>query len=502
MARDRNVTVWQAYVTVMSIVSFLCLGALAYMMFTSGTNLKTAEAAIKDKRDAEANLRKVTERNQLLQSILGVGKPISEAEFNQLKSSVTGDPEIDAAVKTYTNHMGLFGVNEPEKNYAKLVDTLMQELRSRNIALSNAAAKAIQDTENYDRKIKVETDLRVQAQQEKEQISLKAKNDLDNYTAKIAEQVKAFEALAAQKLQQFREFQDEKGKLNAKIAEATRRNEEQARRIDSLVQKINEVQNESFQTVQGEITDVQVSKYPGDGPGQVWINLGRADGLRPGVNFVVFDSDVTQASQGKVKAKIEIVEVLAGAEHLSRAKILDDRAFTAILRGDKVYSPFWQPGSKVQIALLGKIDFDGDGKDDRDRIKGLLDQNQVTLAMDMLPTGEVTGQLTEKVRWLVVGEELKYRVDEEGKRDPAMLAASKRRRDIETQARSLGITIINPNNLMSWLQVGADSSPLGDAARPRVDEYRPRVPRGIERGKVSEIYQSTDGRLNRNTPPE
>ncbi len=130
MARDRNVTVWQAYVTVMSIVSFLCLGALAYMMFTSGTNLKTAEAAIKDKQNAEANLRKVTDRNQLLQSILGVGKPLSEAEFDQLKTSVTGDAEIDAAIKTYTNHMGLFGANEPEKNYAKLVDTLMQELRS------------------------------------------------------------------------------------------------------------------------------------------------------------------------------------------------------------------------------------------------------------------------------------------------------------------------------------------------------------------------------------
>ena len=41
MARDRNVYVWQAYVTVMSIVSLACLGALLFVIFQSGTNAKT-----------------------------------------------------------------------------------------------------------------------------------------------------------------------------------------------------------------------------------------------------------------------------------------------------------------------------------------------------------------------------------------------------------------------------------------------------------------------------
>ncbi len=489
MARDRNVTVWQAYVTVMSIVSFLCLGALAYMMFTSGTNFQVAQAAIKEKNDATASMRKVSEQNQLLQSILGVGKPISESEFTQLASSVSGDAEIDAAVKAYTNHMGLFGPNEPEKNYSKLVDTLMQELRARNIQVANAASKAVQDTENYNRKIEAETALREEAQKEKDRISLQMEKDLADYTAKIAEQVKMNADLEQEKKKQFDAFRKQLGEVNGQLAEANKRNEDQIRRIDTLVQKINEVQNESFQYVQGEITEV-VSRSGGQD--EVWINLGRSDGLRPGVSFVVVDADTTQATLAKKKATIEVLEVISGTPHLSRAKVIADRGYTAVLRGDKVYSPFWQPGSSVQIALVGKMDIDGDGRDDRDRLKSLIAQNGCEIAMDMLPSGETTGRLTEQVRWLVMGDDLKYRTDESGQLDPSVAAASKRRRELELQARSLGITIISPINLMNWLRVGTDASPLGDAARPSVSEFRTRP--ATSGGRVSSLYQERDGR--------
>ena len=105
MARDRNVTVWQAYVIVMSIVSVLSLGWLFFILFTSGTNQRTAETALKDKRTAEDNLRAASNKNQLLMSMLGVGNPISDAEFEQLRSQITGDSDIDAAAKSFTNHM-------------------------------------------------------------------------------------------------------------------------------------------------------------------------------------------------------------------------------------------------------------------------------------------------------------------------------------------------------------------------------------------------------------
>jgi hypothetical protein len=484
MARDRNVTVWQAYVYVMSIVSFLCLGTMVYMWFTSGTNQKTAENALKEKQNAEQNLRKASQTNQLLQNMLGVGKPLSEQEVSTLKSSIQGDAEMETALKTHENHMSLFGQSASEKSYIKLVDTLMRELRDRNVAIAKLESKATDQDQKHKQTIDQETKAREQAQKEKESINLEAQKRLAEYTAKEDELGKRIEQLKAEKEQQARAYNAEKKALNDKLAAATNLNNEQKKRLDSAVRRLEEAQNENFQYTQGKITEVI--------DGFVWIDIGREKGIRPGVTFAVYDADVSQVAQAKAKAKIEVVDVIAGTENLSRCKILDDRAFTAILRGDKVYSPLWQPGAAVQIALFGKMDIDGDGKDDREKLKNLIQQNGGEVVMDAGPT-KVEGGLTEQVRWLVIGEELKIRTDAEGNRDPESMAKAQQRADIETQAKSLGITKINLNKLMSWLQANQDSSLLGEIGSSNIRDYRsPSTQRSG--GRVSSLFQGPDGK--------
>ena len=66
MARDRNLYVWQAYVVVMSFVSLLCIGALCYVIFQSGTNSKTVEAAQSQARASDDKLREEVKKSQLL----------------------------------------------------------------------------------------------------------------------------------------------------------------------------------------------------------------------------------------------------------------------------------------------------------------------------------------------------------------------------------------------------------------------------------------------------
>ena len=56
MARDRNLYVWQAYVIVMSFVSLLCIGALAYVAFQAETNSKPFQEARKAASDAAWSL--------------------------------------------------------------------------------------------------------------------------------------------------------------------------------------------------------------------------------------------------------------------------------------------------------------------------------------------------------------------------------------------------------------------------------------------------------------
>ena len=484
MARDRNLSVWQAYVIVMSIVSFLCLGTLAWLGFTSGTNAKVAAEALSQKSAAEANLRKVDSQNMILKSVLGIGKPISEAEFSTLESSISGDAELDKAIKSYRTHMLLLGPAEPEKNYFKLVDTIMQELQARSLQLSDATAKAVQDTEDYQRKLKTEADRLEQAQKAKEAIALQQEKDLADYTAKVAEQLKANEQLKEEKEQQFAAFRKQLGDLNSKLSAETKLGDDARRQMDRMVRALNEAKSENFQSVQGEIAEV-VSRN--DGQDEVWINLGRADGLRPGVTFVVVDSDVTQATSGKRKATIEVLEVISGTPHLSRAKVLPDRVFVPVLRGDKIYSPFWQPGSSVQIALVGKMDIDGDGRDDRDRLVNLIKQNGCEIALDVSPSGQVQGRLSPQVRWMVVGDDLQYRQNSDGNVDASAIEAGKKRRELETEARSMGITIISPINLMNWLRSNGDSSmDSGIKLTPKeIDARRMSSPSG---GTVSELY--------------
>ncbi|MCU0720373.1 MAG: hypothetical protein MUC83_11765 [Pirellula sp.] len=499
MARDRNVTVWQAYVIVMSIVSVLSLGWLFFILFTSGTNQRTAETALKDKRTAEDTLRTASNKNQLLMSMLGVGNPISDAEFEQLRSQITGDNDIDAAAKSFTNHMVLFGPGATEKSYVKLVDNLMQQLRRRNEALIKIQNDSHTDRKNFTETIKRETDLREAAQKEKEEIALKAQADLEGYTDKITKQVKLYEELQAEKVAMQQQLDAKILELNRTIAQVKKEKEDVLVNLESVNRKLKEVRNEGFEFTQGKITGVV--------DGSVWIDKGRADGLTPGVIFIVTDSDVNQVVNSKpnsssvevaeAKAKIEVVELI-GANG-ARARIIEDRAYKPILMGDRIYSSFWQPGTITEIALVGKMDIDGDGRDDRKRLTSLIEQNNAKVVLD-LPDGQRLGrqQLSPSTRWLVLGGEASVRSAEGEDADPNVKSALVDRLEIQKKAREFGITTIPLNKLVNLMQVSEDARSLGANFRPSVTEYSKPPSNPYQTGKVSELYQTPSGKLNPN----
>ncbi len=492
MARDRNVSVWQAYVTVMSIVSLACLGAMAFVIFQSGTNSKTVEAANEKEQAAQDALRVENNRRQLLESMLGVGKPISEAEFNQLVSSVTADEQLNAAIKTYTNNMALFGPGATDRNYTKLVTTLMQELRDRNRQVDSLGKTQIALKDEFDSKLSQETKAREAEKQNAQDLSNLRDKELVKYTEDIKAQQEMISKIEADKNTLLKSLEKKHREVTAKFDKSQVSIGELEKRLDSLVHKLDEIQGEDFQYVQGKITEVA------NGGETVYINLGRADGLRPGVSFGVVNSDVSRVADAKPKAKIEVVEVISGSEHLSRCKVLSDRAPTTILRGDSIYSPAWQPGRKVEFALVGKMDIDGDGKDDRETVKALIEQNGGRVTVDLAPAGKVVGQLSVDTRWMVMGEDFKVRGLE---LDSTETAAAKERGILESQAKSMGISRINLDKLMGWLRgSGANEvSPLGNSMKSGVLDFRtgPRV--NDNPGRVSPIFQNRDGTGNKNS---
>lgn len=491
MARNRDITVWQAYVIVMSFVSLLCIGALCFVIFQSGTNAKMVEDATKKKDDAEKQFRSENQKSQLLEMILGA-RPSNDAEFQTLKGTLAANPEIAAIEKSYIADMALLGPNVTEKNYRKLVETLMQTVRERNLQV-DAQAKREEDLKaKYDATIKQETEARQAERARADQLAADLERAQVNYAQKEKERQDEITKIQTDRQKLAQRAEKEKRDLLARVDALTKERDELTKVNDALGKKIEQMSGEDFQYPQGKITEVA------DGGRTVYLNLGKADGLRPGVRFGVLEDSVSRVADAKPKARLEVVEVNQQTEHLSRARVLPDRRSLTILRGDKVYSPVWQPGRKVNIGLVGKIDIDRDGKDDRDTLKSLITQQGGEVIVDLKPDGRLEGALTVDTRWLVVGEEFKLIG---GTLEGANEIAAKKRVELETQAKGMGITRIDIDKLMGWLRGSGEEDvvPLGSAAR--ASDFVRREPPPPSKGRVSGLYQSEDGR-GRPAPPE
>jgi len=112
----------------------------------------------------------------------------------------------------------------------------------------------------------------------------------------------------------------------------------------------------------------------------VYIDLGSADKVRPGLTFIVQPSDTpekgidsrkyerTVNGQREVavrtKGSIEVTEVLG--PNLSQARITaePDAIREGILVGDTLYNAAWRRGAADRVALFGVFDVDADGTDD------------------------------------------------------------------------------------------------------------------------------------------
>jgi hypothetical protein len=135
------------------------------------------------------------------------------------------------------------------------------------------------------------------------------------------------------------------------------------------------------------------------------------------------------------------------------------------------------------------MDIDRDGKDDTESLKSLIEQNG----------GVVSKELTIDTRWLVIGEEFKVRGTE---LDPSLASAAKQRAALEQQAKSLGVSRINLDKLKGWLRGSgvAEVTPIGTGLRAKPSDYLPNTGNTHNSGRVSELFQNRDGRINPNAP--
>jgi len=238
----------------------------------------------------------------------------------------------------------------------------------------------------------------------------------------------------------------------------------------ALVRKTNELTATPVrQTPDGEVTFVNQRGR------SVWINRGEADGLQRGVTFSVLDKNTTSVEGSKPKGSIEITRLVE--PHLAEATILSDDLTNPILDGDLIYSPTWQPGTKIHFAMVGFMDYNNDGKDDSALVKNVITLNNGVIDAHVTATGKKTGTVNVNTRYLVVGDRPNDKSDANALTQYTnMIGAAER----------LGIEQISVQKLLSSMGVKTSARTVGQTrgagsaattpAKSGGGGFRPRTP--------------------------
>ena len=241
------------------------------------------------------------------------------------------------------------------------------------------------------------------------------------------------------------------GDLKVANADLVSQNRKQKQRIDVLT-------DENF-----DLADGQVVSVAGD---NVYLNIGRADGLRTNMTFSVYDNKVNNFQINEQKAKIEVLSITDA--HNSIARITEEDFINPIKKGDNVVTPTWDPGYRVPIALAGVLDLDGDGKSDRLRLVRMIENNGGRVVAQTDEEGNVIGKIDPTTRYLVLGT------------TGTGLEASVNNgmRELERQAEQNTVEPIDLKKLLNWMGRHSRSSIVRNDGNEIKGGFRERSPSG------------------------
>ena len=180
-----------------------------------------------------------------------------------------------------------------------------------------------------------------------------------------------------------------------------------------LTQKARELEDVSFEREDGLLTFVDQNSLT------CYVNLGSRDELRVGTTFSVYkknNSGVGRRSNADIKGKIEIIKI--SGDHDSVARIIDQAASDPLALEDPVYSPIFASGQKLEIAVAGLLDFDGNPGGDRDEFVRLVTGAGARVVIQISDEAKLVDQkgeelteadpvgtlITEKTRFLIIGD--------------------------------------------------------------------------------------------------
>ena len=344
------------------------------------------------KQKAETNQKRATEQENAARTAL--------EEAAQLKKMMGYDANdaIEKVQEEFAKDMQLYAANYPEdtRDYRKTLQRQSTVLAEKNTELetngqeiAQLKAKIVALDSVTKSEIKQFADAANAAQQDRE-------SELAKFTSD-RQRLEGQQQQLDTTLQQVRANQETVvAQINTKLDETNKELESMSNAYGTVKGQIDDLKREKPDVFLGSVSWVNQRS------GMVWLNLGRADALRPQTSFSVYDSGTSETSEVTKKASVIVTQILG--EHLAEAKILKDKSTNPILPGDKIFTPIWSLGEKRHFSLAGVADLDGDGEDDRDRLYSLIELNGGVVDARVDASGKRDGKMTLNTRYLILGE--------------------------------------------------------------------------------------------------
>jgi hypothetical protein len=406
------------------------------------------------KTEIATHLKKVDER------LAGVLNSVNAAVARAQAAGLKG-PELEEAVQKARLAVESFR-KEPNKNYISGLDRMVELME--NLALVDAELAAHEDA------LKMNLESATSVAQQRIDVQTKsaeeAKADLEAEHDKHEQERQVLLTKVDQLTTDLDQSRTEIANLTTQLRQVR---EEGATRTGQLTGIIRELRDQSerkeniLDRPDGKITYVDLTS------GEVHVNITRDQGARPQMKMTIFDADAPGIPTEKPKGSIVLTQV---GDQYSVARI--EQTISAIdpMRvNDIVYSPTWSPNEPMKFAILGKIDVNRDGKDDRDDLKRMIEGAGGIVEYDLPPpnAGKESGKLSALVAWYVtddVKERPPLREVYEGKSDSSIaqeVLFQQRYGEMIKEARLLGIRPMSLGRLLAYLGYDMTAPVVGRA---------------------------------------
>jgi len=444
------------------------------------------------KTEVDTHFKKVNDR------LAGIANSINAA-LSKAQGAGAQGAELEEAKQRIQQLIASYG-NEPNKNYISSLDRLLELLESTALVDSELAV-------NY---LALRQSLESSTSVAKQQVDVQAKQASDNKTDLEGEHAKheqERQTLLGKVDQLTTELDQTKTELANLGTQNRQQTEENTRRTEQLTAILREqrAQLDQRETVldrpDGHLTYVDFDRN------EVQLDVNRRQGARPQMKMTIFDANSAGVPTDKPKGIIELIQV---GDTQSIGRIIKSYSPIEPLRvGDIVYSPAWSPGDPMRFALIGKIDMNRDGKDDREDLKRMIENAGGAVEYDLPPpmSGRESGKLTPRISWYVVDDRAPLRDYYTKESDSTLTQQAnyeKHRGEMLREARQNGSRPIDIGRLLSYLGYDMNAPIVGRAegvnksALKRFTDPKPKT----DAQKAAEAAKREQERTDDSTPAD